>query len=47
MNPFKEYSIALESAHLEVEFDKFKKAFDSHQRIIILGNGGSLSLIHI
>ena len=44
MNPFKEYSIALESAHLEVEFDKFKKAFDSHQRIIILGNGGSNSV---
>ena len=44
MNPFKEYSTALESAHLEVEFDKFKKAFDSHQRIIILGNGGSNSV---
>ena len=44
MNPFKEYSLALESAHLEVEFDKFKKAFDSHQRIIILGNGGSNSV---
>ena len=44
MNPFKEYSIALESAHLEVEFDKFKKSFDSHQRIIILGNGGSNSV---
>ena len=44
MNPFKEYSIALESAHMEVEFDKFKKAFDSHPRIIILGNGGSNSV---
>ena len=44
MNPFKEYSLALESAHLEFEFDKFKKAFDSHQRIIILGNGGSNSV---
>ncbi len=44
MNPFKEYSVALESAHMEVEFDKFKKAFDSHPRIIILGNGGSNSV---
>jgi D-sedoheptulose 7-phosphate isomerase len=44
VNPFKEYVEALEHAHAEEEFQKFKKAFDSHKRIIILGNGGSNSV---
>ena len=44
MNPFNEYISTLQSAHMEVEFNKFKKQFDSHQRIIILGNGGSNSV---
>ena len=44
MNPFNEYISTLQSAHMEVEFNKFKKEFDSHQRIIILGNGGSNSV---
>ena len=44
MNPFNEYISTLQSAHMEVEFIKFKKEFDSHQRIIILGNGGSNSV---
>ena len=44
MNPFSEYLDALKCAHMECEFEKFKKAFDSHKRIIILGNGGSNSV---
>lgn len=44
MNPFLEYIQALEGAHIEEEFDKFRKAFDFHNRIIILGNGGSNSV---
>ena len=43
MNPFEEYIETLKSAHMEVEFFKFQKAFYTHKRIIILG----LSLIHI
>ena len=39
MNPFEEYVKTLESAHMEVEFFKFQKAFHTHPRIIILGNG--------
>ena len=44
MNPFDEYVATLESAHMEVEFFKFQKAFHTHSRIIILGNGGSNSV---
>ncbi|MHA2403100.1 MAG: hypothetical protein ACXADH_08945 [Candidatus Kariarchaeaceae archaeon] len=44
MNPFREYVNALKSAHMESEFQKFKKALDKHKRIIILGNGGSNSI---
>ena len=44
MNPFKEYVEALEHAHAEEEFQKFQEAFNSHKRIIILGNGGSNSV---
>ena len=44
MNPFREYSNALKSANLELEFRKFQKAFFTHDRIIILGNGGSNSV---
>ena len=44
MNPFDEYIETLKSAHMEVEFFKFQKAFYTHNRIIILGNGGSNSV---
>lgn len=44
MNPFKEYISTLNSAHMSSEFEKFKDAFNNHQRIIILGNGGSSSV---
>ena len=44
MNPFEEYVKTLESAHMEVEFFKFQKAFHTHPRIIILGNGCSNSV---
>ena len=44
MNPFDEYIETLKSAHMEVEFFKFQKAFHTHERIIILGNGGSNSV---
>ena len=43
-NPFSEYVNTLQSAHMEEEFDKFKKAFNNYNRIIILGNGGSNSV---
>ena len=43
-NPFSEYITTLQSAHMEEEFDKFKKAFNNYKRIIILGNGGSNSV---
>ena len=43
-NPFDEYIETLKSAHMEVEFFKFQKAFYTHSRIIILGNGGSNSV---
>ena len=43
-NPFEEYIETLKSAHMEVEFFKFQKAFHTHLRIIILGNGGSNSV---
>ena len=44
MNPFDEYIETLKSAHIEIEFFKFQKAFYTHNRIIILGNGGSNSV---
>ena len=44
MNPFLEYSEALQGAHIEEEFEKFCRAFHEHERIIILGNGGSNSV---
>ena len=44
VNPFSEYITTLQSAHMEEEFDKFSEAFQSHNRIIILGNGGSNSV---
>ena len=44
VNPFSEYVTTLQSAHMEEEFDKFEKAFNNHNRIIILGNGGSNSV---
>ena len=44
VNPFDEYIKTLESAHMEVEFFKFQKAFHTHPRVILLGNGGSNSV---
>ena len=44
MNPFKEYVDTLESAHMESEFQKYQEAFTNHNRVIILGNGGSNSV---
>ena len=44
MNPFNEYVEALQSAHMGNEYEKFKEAFESHDRVIILGYGGSSSL---
>ncbi len=44
INPFTEYVKVLQSAHMGNEFQKFKEAFDSHDRIIVLGNGGSSSV---
>ena len=44
VNPFDEYIETLKSAHMELEFFKFQKAFYTHNRIIVLGNGGSNSV---
>ena len=44
VNPFKPYVDALEHAHAEDEFKKYQTEFDRHNRIIILGNGGSNSV---
>ena len=44
MNPFSDYIDALQSAQMGDEFEKFREAFKSHPRIIILGNGGSNSV---
>ena len=44
VNPFDEYFESLKSAHMEVEFFKFQKAFHTHPRVILLGNGGSNSV---
>ncbi len=43
-NPFKGYIDALKCAHAENEFLRFQAAFKCHNRIIILGNGGSSSV---
>ena len=43
MNPFTPYIETLQSAHMEDEFEKYKQSFKQHQRVIILGNGGSSS----
>lgn len=40
-NPFTEYTKALQCAHIEEEFQKFKNCFKKYNNIIILGNGGS------
>lgn len=45
-NPFTEYIEALQGAHIEEQFEKFKSAFETHNNIIILGNGGSNSVVH-
>ena len=44
MNPFNRYIETLETAHIEDEFAKFQSHFNTHERIIILGNGGSNSV---
>ena len=44
MNPFNEYVEALQSADMGNEYEKFKEAFERHDRVIILGNGGSSSV---
>lgn len=44
MNPFLKYIEVLQDANIEEEFAKFYIAFNSHKRIIILGNGGSNSV---
>ena len=44
MNPFDEYIKTLQSAHMEEEFEKFSREFTIHDRIIVLGNGGSNSV---
>ena len=44
VNAFDEYIETLRSAHMELEFFKFQKAFYTHNRIIVLGNGGSNSV---
>ena len=44
MNPFREYIDTLECAHMGNEFEKFQEAFNNHERVIILGNGGSSSV---
>ena len=44
MNPFRPYVEALEKAHAEDEFQKYQTEFNRHNRIIILGNGGSNSV---
>ncbi len=40
-NPFSQYAIALQGAHIEEEFQKFSAAWKTHTKIVILGNGGS------
>lgn len=44
VNPFKEYVDTLKCAHMEEQFIRFRAAFSSYKRIIILGNGGSSSV---
>ena len=44
VNPFEEYVEVLQCAHMEEQFLRFQSAFKCHDRIIILGNGGSSSV---
>lgn len=44
VNPFRPYVEALEKAHAEDEFQRYQDQFNGHNRIIILGNGGSNSV---
>jgi len=44
VNPFKEYVDTLKCAHMEEQFIRFRAAFNSYKRVIILGNGGSSSV---
>jgi D-sedoheptulose 7-phosphate isomerase len=44
VNPFSEYIEALQGAHLETQFKKFKDVFSKTNDIVILGNGGSNSV---
>ena len=44
VNPFEEYIDTLKCAHMEEQFIRFRSAFSSYKRIIILGNGGSSSV---
>lgn len=44
MNPFLSYIEALQGAHIEEQFKKFKSSFEKYDNIIILGNGGSNSV---
>jgi D-sedoheptulose 7-phosphate isomerase len=44
MNPFLKYANVLQDAHIKEEFKKFCRAFNTYDRIIILGNGGSNSV---
>ena len=44
VNPFEEYVEALKCAHAQEQFLRFQAAFNCHNRIIILGNGGSSSV---
>ncbi len=43
-NPFSEYINALQGAHIDEQFLRFKTAWDKFNKIIILGNGGSNSV---
>ncbi len=43
-NPFKEYAIALQGAHIDEQFSRFKLAWNKYTNIIVLGNGGSNSV---
>lgn len=44
VNPFRPYVESLEHAHTEDEFQRYQTEFNQHNRIIILGNGGSNSV---
>ena len=38
---FLDYINVLRNAHIEKEFNNFKKSWEKYKKIIILGNGGS------